>query len=91
MAFLLFKKTIYNCKHATLLIIKKEERRLTLHERIQLSIHLHYCNPCKRFVNQSNLIDYTLQHADEILLETPVYSLPEEIRRKIQQKLDART
>ena len=87
MAFPLFKKIVYNCKRATLLIVKKEEQQLTTIEKVQLSIHLHFCNPCKRFVKQSELIDYTLKHSEEILLDPPVYSLPEETRIKIQQEL----
>ncbi len=89
MAFAFFKKIVYNCKRATLLIIKKKEQRLTTAEKLQLYIHLHFCNPCKRFVKQSDLIDNLLHHAEEFLLDPPVYSLPYEMGEKIQQEMDA--
>jgi len=89
MAFVSVRNSIYNCKLATLFILKKKERKLSITERASLFIHLLFCDPCKRFVKQSDFIDHSLHHYDEMLHDQPVHSLPEEARKKIQQELDA--
>lgn len=89
MAFVSIRNSIYNCKQATLFILKKKDRRLSITERARLFIHLLFCDPCKRFVKQSDFIDHSLHHCDEMLYDQPVHSLPEETRKKIQQELDA--
>lgn len=89
MAFVSVRNSIYNCKQATQLVLKKKEQRLSIAERASLFVHLLFCDPCKRFVKQSDFIDHSLHHCEEMLLDQPVYSLPEEARKKIQQELDA--
>jgi hypothetical protein len=44
-----FKKTLYNCKQATLLSLKRDEGRISLVERVKLAYHLLYCEPCRKF------------------------------------------
>jgi hypothetical protein len=88
MAFLVVKNIIYNCKQATLLIIKKKEQRLSIVEKVRLFVHLLFCDPCKRFVKQSEIIDHSLHNCEEMLFEHPVYTLPEEFRKKIQHQLE---
>ncbi len=89
MAFSRIRNSIYNCKQATLLVLKKKEQRLSIAERASLFIHLLFCDPCKRFVKQSDFIDHSLHHCDEMLHDQPVHSLSEETRKKIQQELDS--
>ena len=51
------KNIIHNCKQATLLSLKKEEQQLSFKEHFQLGIHLLFCDACKQFIKQSQLIN----------------------------------
>lgn len=53
----LFRKTVFDCRQATLLSIKREEGRITLVELLKLRYHLLFCDPCKRFIGQWQLLD----------------------------------
>ncbi len=50
------KFIMITCKEATLAIIKKEEGKISLTERIRLLIHLAICKFCKMFEKQNKLI-----------------------------------
>ncbi len=80
----LFKKVVFNCKRATLLSLKKDQGKITFLERAELSYHLIYCDPCRRFITQSHQID----NAGAALMLKPPFSLPENIRSLIQQEID---
>ncbi|MEO7444802.1 MAG: hypothetical protein ABIT96_11575 [Ferruginibacter sp.] len=47
-----------NCKEATLLVIKKEQGKLGLMNRLSLSFHLFLCKYCRWFSRQSSLINH---------------------------------
>ncbi len=47
---------IIPCKQATYLIVKREERSLTLKERYELLVHLIVCVFCRRFLDQTRII-----------------------------------
>ena len=80
----LFKKVVFNCKRATFLSLKKDQGKITFFERAELSYHLLYCDPCRRFIAQSHQID----KAGSILMSKPPFSLPTIIRDRIQQEID---
>lgn len=50
------KSLMISCKKASFLIAKKEERKLTLGERMHLAMHLSMCEFCKAFEKQSSYI-----------------------------------
>ena len=45
-----------DCKKATIMISKREEKKLSLFERIQLWLHLLICSLCKLFMKQNKLL-----------------------------------
>ncbi len=51
------KKIMLSCDQATELVEKKLYFRLSLKERIQLSLHLMFCKPCSNYKKQSYLIE----------------------------------
>jgi hypothetical protein len=58
-----------NCKESTRLTIKKEENKLTLREKLELSFHLLICKYCKSFSKQSlwiNSISKSLHVEDSL-------------------------
>ena len=46
-----------NCKEATLLIVKKQEGKLSWGDKIRLRFHVMMCKFCKLFENDVQLID----------------------------------
>lgn len=51
------KGIIYNCRQATFLIEKKQIKKLTFRENVELRIHLMGCSVCRIFQKQSILIN----------------------------------
>jgi hypothetical protein len=84
----LFRKTVYNCKQATQLALKKEEGDISLAERAKLFYHLLYCYSCRFFVKQSRLIDQTTKRVMDEKLESPPYQLSDEKKKAIQHELN---
>jgi hypothetical protein len=83
-----FKKTVFNCKQATLLSLKKDEGKISFPERIKLLYHLLYCGICRRFIRQSHLLNTLTKGQEETLLEEPPYTLSPESRENIQRQID---
>lgn len=82
------KKTMYNCKQATLLALQKQQGHLSVAGRFKLSYHLLFCNACKQFVKQSALIDKAMQ--DYKQQDRPVsHSLSSSQKESLQQQIDA--
>ena len=46
-----------NCREVTRLVLERENRRLTLVERIAVSLHLRICLMCTRFTGQLQLMN----------------------------------
>jgi len=84
----LFKKTVFNCKQATLLSLKKEERKLSFFESMKLAYHLLYCQPCKKFIQQSRLINRVGEEVSQSLSNRPPFRLSEETKQRMQRELD---
>ncbi len=82
------KNIIRNCKQATLISLKKEEGKITIADRIKLSIHLLFCDACKRFIKQSGLINKAMQQLHQKLHQYPPHTLSKETKEKMQQQVD---
>jgi hypothetical protein len=77
----LMKSMMINCRKASFLIAKKEERKLTFGERIHLAMHLSMCEFCKAFEKQSAFISGQAKHFH------PVTDLSPEAKAKIIKSL----
>ena len=80
-------KLFSNCKEATLLTVKGEETKLSLPERVQLGIHLLYCNTCRRFKKESDKLNVYFMQLHEHLLKEPPYKMSEQLKATLQSKL----
>lgn len=47
---------LVSCREATQLLSQREERRLSLPERVKLGLHLGVCEACSRFAAQLRLM-----------------------------------
>jgi predicted anti-sigma-YlaC factor YlaD len=69
-----------SCKKATLLVSKKEERKLTWLESVRLRSHLSICSLCRKFESQTAFIS-------RMAKEIPQMVLPAESKQRIQNLL----
>jgi hypothetical protein len=88
MKFYLFKKTITNCRKATLLSLKRDEGKITLTERVKLSYHLMFCIYCRRFIKQSHLMDEQMEQLDQAFFENPPHEMSSESMSILQEQID---
>lgn len=58
----MMKYLMVNCKEATLLMAKKEEGKLSLMEKMKLSLHTSMCSFCRKFEMQTNQIAKESKH-----------------------------
>jgi hypothetical protein len=84
----LFKKTVFDCKQATLLSLKKEEGKITIPERVKLFYHLIYCVYCRRFVKQSSVINHIGKGVINSIFTDPPHTLSEKAKENMQQQID---
>jgi len=80
---MIFRKTAYDCKQATLLTIKKEEGKITFIETLKLHYHFLFCDPCRRFMDQWTAINEKAKSATESL----PFKLSEESKERIKRSL----
>jgi len=83
-----FHKTVYNCRQATLLSIKRAEGQLSLVESIKLSYHLLFCDPCKNFIFHWNVLSRKGRETSGRYLNQLPFTLSEESRKRIQEQVD---
>jgi hypothetical protein len=79
---------MFNCKEVTRMVSESLDRKLPLHQRIGIRMHLLMCRFCSRYRKQLLLLRETMRLYDmqRVGLETPV-TLPEEARERIKLSL----
>ena len=85
----LLKKTVFNCKQATLLSIKKEEGKISMFEKVKLFYHLLYCSYCRRFAKQSSIINHIGKGIVDSIFTQPPHTLSDKVKEGIQQQIDS--
>ena len=61
----LMSTMMLSCKKATELVEKKAVVELAFAENIQLKMHLMVCSACKKYKNQSKIIDLVLEQINK--------------------------
>lgn len=77
-----------SCEEASLLLLKKEENKISQYEKIQLWLHLSVCELCREFQQQNRFINKNLElyfnnHEDNI-------ELSQEQKEKMKDSLQER-
>jgi hypothetical protein len=81
-----------SCKRATELISLSLETRLGWRQRLALRFHLGICSLCRRFRQQSRLLQQAGRDSDEALNQADAgATLPESARERIKQALRERS
>jgi hypothetical protein len=57
----LMSRLLLSCEQASLLVIKKEENKMSQIEKVQLWVHSSICGLCKEFDGQNNFINHNLE------------------------------
>ncbi|QEM13120.1 hypothetical protein [Mucilaginibacter rubeus] len=81
------KKVIYNCKQATFLIEKKQLKRLSFREEIELRIHLAGCGMCVLYNKQSRIINNMVKQLFHDSLKNEL-KLDEDFKAELQAKIE---
>ncbi len=81
----LFRKTVFNCHQATLLSIKRDQGAINLFERLKLSYHLLYCDPCRQFITQSRKLDQAGRELNQMMSSRPPFALTEAAKGRMQK------
>jgi hypothetical protein len=76
-----------NCKQATFFLVKKSGNKLPLTVTIKLFLHLLFCNPCRQFKKQSDLIDHLLKKHNTSMHIPAGNQLSTEKKQKFKQLL----
>lgn len=71
------------CKEATYLHEIKKEGKLTLSQRVGLWVHLLYCNLCRRFVKQTDILSKQVKE-----LSNNTGTLSPDAKQKMQQAIN---
>lgn len=83
------QKMMLSCVKATEFIEKKHHHNLSFSEQFQLKLHTSMCNACRRFENQSELIEKALtniSNSEKINPKIPSKSI-HQVEKKIIDKL----
>lgn len=85
----LMKKLMLSCKKATELIEKKLSNHLNPLESVQLFFHLHLlvCTACRRYEEQSRLIESLLAKRHDILPSLPIIPVSEEFKERVRKSI----
>ncbi len=83
------KKIQYNCRHATFLIEKKQIRKLTLYEKMELRIHLAGCSVCKIFQQQSIIINQMVRSVFKNDETSSSLKLDDPFKKALQERIEA--
>lgn len=62
----LLHKIMLDCNEATHLVSIKKYHKLSVKQRIQLSLHLMACKLCKDYSDFNDLVDDTMDHVCEL-------------------------
>ncbi|SDQ01434.1 hypothetical protein SAMN05428975_5797 [Mucilaginibacter sp. OK268] len=83
------KKVIYNCKQATLLIEKRQIRKLSFRESIELRVHLAGCSMCQLYNKQSQIIhQMVLQLFHDTEQQASTLLLDENFKKELQERIE---
>ena len=82
------KKIIYNCKQATFLIEKKQLKRLSFREEIELRIHLRGCGMCVLYNKQSHVINDMVQQLFQDSMKNEL-KLDDNFKADLQARIEA--
>ncbi|MCB0697259.1 MAG: hypothetical protein KDC07_07835 [Chitinophagaceae bacterium] len=76
-----------SCKEATYLVSKKEQGKITIAERIRLSLHLMICKFCKRFEKQNKIITEHAKRLEHVLYNEGETTLPDSYKEHIRSSV----
>lgn len=72
---------VLDCEKASMLVLKREEGKLSNLEKFQLWLHQKICDPCVEFDQQNEIINESMKVHFKELKEEP---MPDVLKEKLQ-------
>lgn len=82
------KHIIYNCKQATLLIEKRQFKKLSFREFVELRIHLAGCSVCTLYNKQSQVIHQMVQQLFHDSMQATGVHLDTGFKQELQIRIE---
>jgi len=82
------KKIQYNCRQATFLIEKKQIKKLSFREVIELRIHQAGCSACRLYDSQSRLIQQMVQRLFLDSVQSSASHLDDSFKQELQERIE---
>ena len=60
---------------------------LSIKKKIELKVHILFCNCCSNFIKQSKKIDSSMEFFIDSLEKNPPFKAPLELKEKLREKL----
>ena len=77
---------MYNCKEVTRMVSESLDRKLPLHQRMGIRVHLFMCKFCSRYRKQLLILREAMRLQEKYLEETkPSLTLAPEARERIKR------
>ena len=74
------------CEKATKLIVKNSETSLSFTEKFTLKFHTMFCEACKLFETQNEIIDQAMSNKDSLKDTTPLTSSKKDDLEEMMKK-----
>ncbi|MBS3915605.1 MAG: hypothetical protein KG003_14010 [Bacteroidetes bacterium] len=84
-------KLMLSCKEAAGLIEKKQHFRLTLKEKLDLTLHKMACSACRMYEKQNNALNKKLKEVNEVDYNPSTTGDTQELEQRILTKLYGKT
>jgi hypothetical protein len=82
------KNIIHNCRQATFLIEKKQFKKLSFREFIELRIHLAGCSVCTLYNKQSRVIHQMVQQLFRDSMKPTGVQLDDSFKQDLQHRIE---
>ena len=78
-----------SCKHASELMSKQADQKLSFKEEVALKLHLFICESCEKFRGQIKLLReaFTLQQSRELESNEDIPAAPREAKQRLLEKI----
>jgi hypothetical protein len=83
-----FDKIFNNCAEVSQLSLEHEKfNTLSIKKKLELKVHILFCNCCSNFIKQSKKIDSSMKFFIDNIDKNPPFKAPLELKEKLREKL----
>lgn len=79
-------RILNNCNETCINSLRGKEEKLTLRQRLEMRIHLHFCKCCQNFTRQSDMIDETMKGFFKEMESQPPVKASDEFKARMREQ-----